>query len=182
MWAPMKTSVIAATALAAVLGFACGGDDDVHSDHDAALADAGPTTDGAGADADATCSPSGVSAEAATRTTDAGTVVVSATLRNALARCAKEEVVFALVFDTHSLDLTAIDVRAASTVQTSLGGGVADLVWEPGSVSSHHVDGTLRGTAPPLSGASWLRLTVRDVAGTDRVFEWDETLLAHDLP
>jgi hypothetical protein len=36
--------------------------------------------------------------------------------------------------------------------------------------------------APPLEGAAWLRLTIADVAGVDRIFEWNASVLAHDLP
>jgi hypothetical protein len=140
--------------------------------------DAGSPIDGA-----AGCVPSGVSEAEATRSTDAAAVTVSAVLRNALAHCAKPEIAFGLVFDTHSVDLLAFDIAASARVETSTGAEIsADLAWAPGSESSHHRDGVLSAPTPPLDGASWLRLTIADVAGVDRIFEWDETLLGHDLP
>ena len=175
-----------------VLTCACSEEGGEVHDHDAShdagldaadLGDGGDAIDtGGAADVDPGCPASGVTADEATRSNDAGSVTVQATLLNALTHCAKDELAFELVFDTHSVDLSAIDVMASSMLETNTGAAVADLRWEPGSVSSHHVDGLLRGAAPPLAGVSWLRLTVRSVAGVDRIFEWDETFLAHDLP
>jgi hypothetical protein len=129
------------------------------------------------------CAPSGVSETEATRATDAAAVTASALLRNALEHCAKPELTFGLVFDTHSVVLLGLDIPAAARVQTSAGAMLSGgFVWTPGSESSHHRDGLLTVTAPPLAGVTWLRLTVVGVAGVDRAFEWDASLLAHDLP
>jgi hypothetical protein len=142
------------------------------------------TPDPSGApDAASECEPSGVTDAQVIRATDAGSVTVTALLENALEHCRKPELAFALVFDTHSVDLLAIDVVRSARVDTSLGGSVATgLDWSPASESSHHREGVLTTASPPLEGAAWLRLTIADVAGTDRIFEWDASFLAHDLP
>ncbi len=120
--------------------------------------DAGPFDGATG------CVPSGVSEGEASRPTE-------------------PELAFGLVFDTHSVDLLAFDIAAAARVETSDGAELtAGFAWAPGSEGSHHRDGVLTAPAPPLDGASWLRLTIDEVAGVDRVFEWDETFLVHDLP
>ncbi|MBL9100942.1 MAG: hypothetical protein JNL82_08290 [Myxococcales bacterium] len=132
---------------------------------------------------DATCTPSGVLEAEATRTVEAASVTVSATLLNALEHCPKYELVIELVLDTHSVDLLGYDIIGSASVTTSVGAAVDDgFVWEGGSESSHHRDGTLRVAAPSLVGATWLRLTLPAVAGVDRMFEWEAGLLAHDLP
>ena len=129
------------------------------------------------------CTPSGVLEADATRTVEAASVTTSATLLNALEHCAKDELAFRLVLDTHTVDLLAYDMIAEAYVDTSNGTTVAEgFVWDGGSESSHHRDGILRVVAPPLAGAEWLRLTLPGVAGVDRTFEWDSELLAHDLP
>ena len=134
-------------------------------------------------DASVECVPSGVTEEEATRTTDAASVTVTARLENALRHCAKDELAFELVLDTHSVDLLDIEMTGAARIETSRGDAPATgFAWAPGSESSHHRDGALTIEAPPLEDATWLRLTVADVAGVDRIFEWDATLLAHDLP
>lgn len=146
--------------------------------------DSGGAPDAARAeDAMPGCTPSGVTETDATRTTEAASVTVTATLRNALEHCTKAELAFGLVFDTHSVDLLAVDITASTTIETSNGGQLdGALTWSPGSESSHHRDGVLTAPAPVLDGADWLRLTIAEVAGVDRVFEWDASLLAHDLP
>lgn len=159
----------------AVLLVACNADPDPNN---GASPDATPV-----ADAMPGCTQSGVTEAEATRATDAAAVTVSVTLRNALEHCAKSELAFGLVFDTHSFDLLGIDIAASARIETSTGGELGgDLTWSPGSESSHHRDGVLTAPAPALDGAEWLRLTVADVAGVDRVFEWNASFLAHELP
>lgn len=131
----------------------------------------------------ANCIPSGVSEGDATRTVDAAAVTASATLLNALEDCPKSEMSFKLVLDTHSIDLLSFDVMSNVRLETSSGVAVEQgFTWEVSSDSSHHREGILRVAAPPLTGVTWLRLTVLGLADVDRVFEWDAALLAHDLP
>lgn len=138
---------------------------------------------GSSTGSESACTPSGVLEADATRTVEAASVTTSAILLNALEHCAKDELAFRLVLDTHTVDLLAYDIIAEAYVDTSNGTTVAEgFVWEGGSESSHHRDGVLRFAAPPLAGADWLRLTLPGVAGVDRTFEWDSVLLAHDLP
>ena len=140
--------------------------------------DATPAVDG-----EPGCVPSGVLEADATRSTEAAEVTVSSVLRNALTHCVKAELAFALVFDTHSVDLLAIDIATSARIETSAAADITGaLAWAPGSESSHHRDGVLTAPAPSLDGVAWLRLVISDIAGVDRVFEWDATLLAHDLP
>lgn len=138
---------------------------------------------GSSTGSESTCTPSGVLEADATRTVEAASVTTSATLLNALEHCAKDELAFRLVLDTHTVDLLAYDIIAEAYVDTSNGTTVAEgFVWEGGSESSHHRDGVLHVAAPPLAGADWLRLTLPGIVGVDRTFEWDSELLAHDLP
>lgn len=149
-----------------------------NADPDTVAVDAAVVVDSAPA-----CTPSGVSDADATRSTEAASVRVSTLLRNALEHCAKPDLTFDLVLDTHSVDLLAIDLAASARIETSSGGAIDNgLTWAPGSESSHHRDGVLTAPEPALDGAEWLRLTIAEVAGVDRVFEWDASLLAHDLP
>ncbi len=162
---------------------ACGGDSDHGHGDSGHPADAASSEDGAALDATAGCTPSGVTEADATRTTAAASITVDATLLNALQHCAKPEIAFKLVLDTHSVDLLGIDLLASARLETDGGELVTDgFGWTPVSETSHHREGTLTAPAPPLLGAAWLRLTVQDVGGVDRVFEWDATYLAHDLP
>jgi len=149
-----------------------------------ACGDAGGAPDGApDVDGAPGCVPSGVSEADATRVTDAAAVTVSAVLRNSLEHCVKPKLTFSLVFDTHSVDLLAIDIVASSRIETGVGGRVSlGVAWAPGPESGPHRDGVLTLQAPQLDGAEWLRLTVAGVAGVDRVFEWDGALLTHDQP
>lgn len=150
--------------------------------HDGHALDASPADAGRG-DAPPGCTFTTVTVEEATRTAEAAGITVRATLANAFIHCAKTEVVIELVLDTHVIDLLAVDVPGTAVLETSLGAVVSDgFSWTPGYETSHHRDGVLRAPAPPLAGAAWLRLTLPAVGGVDRVFEWDETLLAHDLP
>lgn len=138
---------------------------------------------GSSTGSESTCTPSGVLEADATRTVEAASVTTSATLLNAIEHCAKDELAFRLVLDTHTVDLIAYDIVAEAYVDTSNGTTVAEgFVWEGGSESSHHRDGVLRVAAPLLAGADWLRLTLPGVASVDRTFEWNSELLAHDLP
>jgi hypothetical protein len=175
-------SIIVALLLVLVPTAGCGGDSE-HDHGDAGHPDGTPSLDGPAIDSDEDCSPSGVAEAEATRTSVAASVTVDATLLNALQHCAKGAVSFRVVLDTHSVDLLAIDLLAAARVTTDLGAELAGaFVWEPLDESSHHRDGILSVAAPPLEGAGWLRLTLFEIAGVDRTFEWDEALLTHDLP
>ncbi len=108
---------------------------------------------------------------------------MEATLLNALQHCQKTELAFKLIFDTHSEDLTAIDIAGSARVQDSMAQPrTAGFTWKPGSESSHHRDGILTVLAVPLAGSVWLRLSLSSIFGTNRVFDWGEDLLAHDLP
>lgn len=138
---------------------------------------------GSSTEAGSACTPSGVAEADATRTVEAASVTVAATLLNALEHCAKDKLAIRLVLDTHSVDLLAYDIAAKASVVTSNGTPVEDgFAWEGGSESSHHRDGTLLVAAPPLTAVAWLRLTLPGVAAVDRTFEWDAELLEHDLP
>jgi hypothetical protein len=159
---------------------ACGSDE--HDHEDGGHPDAAAALDGA-VDARADCAPSGVDEAGATRRSEGAAVTVDATLLNALEHCAKPALSFRLVLDTHAVDLLSIDLEAIARVVTSTGTTVATgFAWSGTDESSHHREGVLAVAAPPLEGAAWLRLTLEGVAGVDRSFEWDETLLAHDLP
>ncbi len=143
-----------------------------------------PTPDGLACDgATPACVPSGVTEAEATRSSSAGSVTVKATLLNALEHCPKQTIAFELILDTHSVDLLGIDVAASARLEASSGESVMEgFTWTPTSESSHHRAGTLAASALQLSGAEWLWLTIEGVAGSDRVFEWDESLIVHDIP
>lgn len=187
----MITKVVIAVSL---VGFAaaCTGSDGYQ---DAATTDSGvnagdvkpEVNPDAGATADAgfstLCTRSEVTETQAKRNTGGGSVTVDATFVNALEHCRKSELAFKLVLDTHSVDLMAINLAGSARVETSSGQTrTTGFVWKPGSESSHHRDGILTVPAVPLAGAAWLRLTLSSIAGSNRVFEWQADLLAHDLP
>ncbi len=110
-------------------------------------------------------------------------MTADATLLNALEHCRKADLVFKLVFDTHSVDLTAIDIaRSARVENSSVQSATSGFTWKPGSESSHHRDGNLTLPAGSLADADWLRLTLSSIAGSDRTFEWQRNFLKHDLP
>lgn len=177
----MKTLVLAL--VGALAGASACAADHVHPDDGADAANqAADAADALGDAASGDCTPSGVTEFEAARISAAASVTVTATLLNSLQHCVKADLSIRVVMDTHAVDLLAIDLPAAARLELDDLPVAGDLTWTPASEGSHHRDGTLSVPAPPLLGASWLRLTLVDVAGLDRVFEWSYDLLLHDLP
>ena len=87
--------------------------------------------------------------------------------------------VFAVVMDTHSVNLDAYDLAQLAVLRTDQGLEIQPIGWDAPS-GSHHREGTLSfpSTAPdgsPLIGAgtTTVELVIRDVAGVpERVLRW----------
>jgi hypothetical protein len=110
-----------------------------------------------------------------TRTNEGGQVTVSATWPGN-----SDELVFAVVMDTHAVNLDAYDLLPLAVLRTDTGAEVQPIGWAapPGG---HHREGTLSFPATDASGnpvitsdSRSVELIVRDVAGVpERIFRWE---------
>lgn len=87
-----------------------------------------------------------------------------------------QPVEFELYFNTHSEDL-AFDVLEVAVLEVAvLEDAEAEtfraLSWEGSPPGGHHRSGRL--VFPPVPEGRYLKLTLRGIAGVDRVFEWGE--------
>jgi hypothetical protein len=90
-----------------------------------------------------------------------------------------DELTFAVILDTHVVNLDAYDLLELAVVRTVDEREIAPLQWDapPGG---HHREGTLRfplisqdGVAVLESGSGGVALVIRDMAGVpERVLEW----------
>ena len=118
--------------------------------------------------------PGAASAANATQRSEGGQVTIAATWEGMAAGP-----VFAIVMDTHAVNLDGYDLRLLATLRTDRGATVAASSWEAPS-GGHHRAGTLTFPAAgpdgqPLITAETraLELTIRDVAGVpERILRW----------
>lgn len=82
-----------------------------------------------------------------------------------------EEVNFAIVLDTHSVDLT-YDLVALSLLEDSRGNEYKAIRWDGPKPGGHHTSGTL--VFPPINQkTNMIKLTIKNINNADRVFEWE---------
>jgi len=101
----------------------------------------------------------------------AGEVAVIATFKNPAAIGAKEELVFNLKLDTHTVNLDTFDFKEGIVLKDDMG-----KIYKPTSVeptgSGHHRSAVLRFANP--GKVKSLELVVKDLAGVkETVFKWD---------
>lgn len=82
-----------------------------------------------------------------------------------------EPVVFQVYLNTHSVDL-GFDFQEIAQLEVEGGKTYRPLGWEGSPPGGHHRSGRL--TFWPLRGTGYLKLTLKEVGGVDRVFEWGE--------
>ena len=111
--------------------------------------------------------------EGLTREDGQGAVTVKVTPLNL--NTASATLDFAVVLDTHSVDLS-MDLTQLAVLQADTGVLVNASVWPVGS--GHHYEATLsfpaktaEGTSV-LDGATTLTLIIKDVDAPERIFEW----------
>lgn len=111
-----------------------------------------------------------------TRTAEAGGVTVQVTPLN-LNDPAAETLRFAVVMDTHSVDL-GVDLAQLATLQAGVN-EVKALEWQAPPGGGHHVSGALSFPAvdadgqPTLGAANTVTLVIRNLAGVPwRTFTW----------
>ena len=79
---------------------------------------------------------------------------------------------FQIAMNTHSVELD-YDLTKLAVLRTDQGDEATPLRWDGGR-GGHHVNGTLYFSTVDLSGAQWVEVVIRDVAGVpERVFRWD---------
>lgn len=111
-----------------------------------------------------------------TQTSEGGQVTVTVTWLGST-----DPLVFAVILDTHAVDLDGFDLRQLAVLRTPAGVEVPPSGWDapPGG---HHREGTLTfptvdANGNPLINAETrsFELAIRDVAGVpERVFRWEE--------
>lgn len=111
-----------------------------------------------------------------TRRSDAGRVTIDVTWKGGPP--AEGALEFAVVMDTHSVDLDQYDLGKLATLRYDQGRELAPAAWNAPSGGGHHRSGTLMFQPPdkPILGPStrFIELIIRDVAGVkERVFRWD---------
>ena len=108
-----------------------------------------------------------------TREDGQGAVTVKVTPLNLEGPTATLE--FAVVLDTHSVDLS-MDLTQLAVLRADTGAEVSASAWPVGS--GHHYEGTLSFPAQTtdgtslLDGATTLTLVIKDVDAPERLFEW----------
>lgn len=110
-----------------------------------------------------------------TQTSQGGQVTVSVTWTGS-----PDELAFAVVMDTHAVDLDGYDLLQLAVLRTTAGVEVQPTVWDapPGG---HHREGTLSFPTTSADGnpvieadTRTFELAIRDVAGVpERVFRWE---------
>lgn len=116
----------------------------------------------------------GSAAPGATQTSEGGQVTVKVTWQ-----VAEAGPLFAVVMDTHSVDLDGIDLRTLAVLRTDDGREARPISWDAPK-GGHHREGSLSfpptaADGSPLIGDSTetIILTIRDVAGVaERSFQW----------
>lgn len=119
-------------------------------------------------------SASGLQPIGQTRTSSEGQVTLTATLTGIA-----DELEFAIVMDTHVVDLDVYDLRTLALLRTDAGVEVAPVRWEA-PAGGHHREGTLWFPALTADGtptigpdASTMTLVIRDVAGiSEQSLHW----------
>ena len=111
---------------------------------------------------------------AESQTSEGGQVTIKATWQDPSAGP-----VFAVVMDTHSVNLDAYDLLQLAVLRTEQGLEVQPIGWDAPS-GSHHREGTLSFPATAADGSPLIgsdtrtvELVIRDVAGVpERSFRW----------
>lgn len=96
----------------------------------------------------------------------------------------KEELVFKVALNTHSVDLSGYKIDQLAAFKNSEGLAVKEgFVWIPESDSSHHRSGYLKlpaktkGGTPLISeNTEYIILEIRGIE-TDREFRWEKEIL-----
>lgn len=95
-------------------------------------------------------------------------------------QASKDSLRFAVVMDTHSVDLDKYDMAKLATLRTDRGGQAAPTTWEGPPGGGHHRTGTLVFPAAeggkPLIGpdTKYVEVTIRDIANVkERVLRWN---------
>jgi hypothetical protein len=111
--------------------------------------------------------------QAQTQTSDGGQVTIKATWLGPEAGP-----VFAVVLDTHSVNLDAFDLARLAALRTDQGLEVQPIGWDA-PAGGHHREGTLSFADVAPDGSSLLgpdvmalQLVIRDVAVPERVLQW----------
>ncbi len=83
-------------------------------------------------------------------------------------------VAFKVVLDTHSGDLTKLDLTKVSVLRDDKGKENQPAAWENVSNDSHHREGILKFPKGAEQGSKTVELVVKDVGGVkERVLKWE---------
>jgi hypothetical protein len=102
-----------------------------------------------------------------TQTSSEGAVTVKATPKTL---AAGSEVLFEIVFDTHSVELN-YDIAQIAKLTDNIGNTYKPVSWT-GSKGGHHVEGVLTFSTIANS-AKKVTLTIPNIDNKDRVFTWN---------
>jgi len=88
---------------------------------------------------------------------------------------------FLVQLDTHSVDLTDLDLLSLTILRDGRGREFRPIVWQGLDEGAHHRSGLLifssrdtDGQLTPAQGGGYLELVLKDVAGVkERVLRWD---------
>ena len=128
-------------------------------------------------------SPQAASGEASwTRASNEGSVDVKVTYMNPLLTPEETsgKLVFKVALDTHTVDLSKLDLTKLATLRTNAGLAITEgFTWEAiGQASSHHRTGLLKiadtmdGKAIVTSETQSLELELKEIAVPSRIFTW----------
>lgn len=103
-----------------------------------------------------------------------GEVVIDATLIPE--DSSKDGLVFEIVMNTHSVDLTQYDLTKISTLSFGSEGRASEnFTWEPSSTDSHHIKGFLKWSGSVPKNSSLIQLELKDIDQvTSRIFAWKQ--------
>lgn len=112
-----------------------------------------------------------------TRRSDAGNVTADIVFLNPLGSVPKDELVFRVALNTHSVPLSEYNIGKSVQLTTDKGGSIAEgFTWQPESEADHHRSGLLKvqNTGIFDQDTKWIRLELKDLAGIPvREFKWE---------
>ncbi|MDA8234387.1 MAG: hypothetical protein M0Z31_06175 [Clostridia bacterium] len=127
--------------------------------------------------------PQPVDPAALTKRSDAASVTADITFRNPIDKAGKEELIFEVAFNTHSVPLENYDIANSVILKNDQGKEVATgFAWEPSSEASHHRTGILKIKNDGLltGDTSSLTMILKDLAGVPtREFKWEGDTLKY---
>lgn len=123
--------------------------------------------------------PAALSEAELMRTSEAAGITVKVTFLNPLLKPEAEKLIFKVALDTHTVDLSQLDLTKLAVLRTGEGVVVnKGFTWEPESESSHHragllkLDATFEGKPLITKDTKYIELEMKEVGVPSRIFKW----------